>query len=75
MRLNQAQVERTLNQFEAQALPDNHPAIAQLSDLFGDHTFFIDSTGLHLFLRSPQGIGVHRRRARYLSERETLDPR
>ena len=48
MRLNQAQVERTLNQFEAQALPDNHPAIAQLSDLFGDHTFFIDSTGLNV---------------------------
>jgi hypothetical protein len=48
MRLNDAQVERTLSQFEAQALPDNHPAIPQLSDLFGDHTFFLDRSGLNV---------------------------
>jgi len=48
MRLNHAQVERTLSQFEAQALPDNHPAIPQLSDRFGNHTFFLDSSGLNV---------------------------
>lgn len=48
MRLNPAQVERTLSQFEAQALPDNHPAIPQLNNLFGDHTFFLDSSGLNV---------------------------
>jgi hypothetical protein len=48
MRLNQAQVECTLNQFEAEALPDNHPAIPQLSNQFGDHTFFLDSSGLNV---------------------------
>jgi len=48
MRLNSAQLERTLNQFEAQPLPDNHPAIPQLNNLFGDHTFFLDSIGLHV---------------------------
>ena len=48
MRLSHAQVERTLSQFEAQALPDNHPAIRQLSDRFGDHTFFLDSSGLNV---------------------------
>jgi hypothetical protein len=48
MRLNQTQVERTLSQFEAQALPDNHPAIPQLNNLFGDHTFFLDSRGLNV---------------------------
>ena len=26
MKLTSAQVERTINQFEAQALPDSHPA-------------------------------------------------
>jgi hypothetical protein len=48
MRLNSAQVERTLTQFEAQALPDDHPAVPQLNELFGDHTFFIDDTGLNV---------------------------
>jgi hypothetical protein len=46
MRLNPTQVEQTLSQFEAEALPDNHPALAQLNDRFGDHTFFLDSSGL-----------------------------
>ena len=27
MKLTSAQVERTMNQFEVQALPDNHPAV------------------------------------------------
>jgi hypothetical protein len=48
MRLNSAQLERTLSQFEAQPLPDNHPAIPQLNNLFGDHTFFLDNMGLHV---------------------------
>jgi hypothetical protein len=48
MKLNSAQVQRTLTQFEAQALPDNHPAVPQLNSLFGDHTFFLDSSGLNV---------------------------
>jgi hypothetical protein len=48
MRLNPAQVECTLSQFEAEALPDNHPAIPQLNNRFGDHTFFLDSSGLNV---------------------------
>jgi hypothetical protein len=48
MRLSAARVERTLNQFNAQAIPDNHPVVPQLSQIFGDHTFFIDNRGLHI---------------------------
>jgi hypothetical protein len=48
MKLTSAQVERALDQFEAQALPDDHPVAAQLSDLFGDHTFFLDTNGLNV---------------------------
>lgn len=48
MKLTAALVDKTLNQFEAQAIPDNHPAVPQLSDLFGDHTFFLDKSGLHV---------------------------
>ena len=48
MKLNAAQVERTLKQFDAQALPDDHPVVPELSSLFGDHTFFLDSDGLNV---------------------------
>ena len=46
MKLNATQVKQTLNQFDAQVLPDDHPAVAQLNNLFGDHTFFLDGGGL-----------------------------
>lgn len=46
MRLNDTQVKQTLSQFEAQVLPEDHPAVTQLSSLFGDHTFFLDGGGL-----------------------------
>ena len=48
MKLNSAQVERALSQFDAQALPDNHPVVPQLNSLFGEHTFFLDSSGLNV---------------------------
>lgn len=46
MRLNESQLKQTLNQMEAEVLPETHPAAAQLIDLFGDHTFFLDQSGL-----------------------------
>jgi hypothetical protein len=48
MKLNAALVERTLSRFDAQAIPDSHPAVPALSDAFGDHTFFINGSGLHV---------------------------
>ena len=48
MKLSTVLVERTLTQFGAQALPDNHPATAQLNKLFGEHTYFLDDKGLHI---------------------------
>ena len=45
MKLNSAQLERTLGQFEARPIPDDHPLIPQLNDLFGEHTFFLDGRG------------------------------
>jgi hypothetical protein len=46
MRLNEAQVQKTLSQMDAHVLPEDHPVAAQLTDLFGDHTFFLDQNGL-----------------------------
>ena len=48
MKLTSTQLERTLGQFEAQAIPDDHPVVPQLNSLFGEHTFFLDSNGLNI---------------------------
>jgi hypothetical protein len=48
MKLTSAQVEKTLSQFEAEAIPEDHPVLPQLNDLFGDHTFFLDRNGLNM---------------------------
>ena len=48
MKLNSAQLERTLNQLEAEAIPDDHPLIQRLNDLFGEHTFLLDRHGLNI---------------------------
>ena len=53
MKLNSELVKQTLSQFEAQPIPDTHPARPQLTRLFGDHTFFLDSNGLHIL--EPRG--------------------
>ncbi len=48
MKLNAAQIERTLDQLEAEAIPEGHPMMPQLERLFGDHTYFIDGNGLNI---------------------------
>jgi hypothetical protein len=46
MKLNATQVKQTLTQMNARVLPEDHPAVGQLIELFGDHTFFLDENGL-----------------------------
>jgi hypothetical protein len=48
MKLSSEALEQTLNQFQAEALPENHPAVAQLKQLFGEHTYLLDGNGLHI---------------------------
>ena len=48
MKMSSLLVERTLSQFEAQPLADDHPRVAQLNQLFGEHTFFLDGSGLYI---------------------------
>ena len=48
MRLTSTLVEQTLSQFSAQVLPADHPAIPVLSQIFGEHTFFLDDSGLNI---------------------------
>jgi hypothetical protein len=46
MKLSDRGVDRTLDQFDAEPLPENHPALPQLTEVFGEHTFFLDDSGL-----------------------------
>ena len=48
MKMNSAQIEQTLTQFEAEAIPTDHPVIPQLARIFGDHTYFLDGVGLNI---------------------------
>jgi len=56
MRLTSTQLERTLNQFESEPIPDDHPIVPRLNDLFGNHTFLLDNNGLNIVepAESPQ---------------------
>jgi hypothetical protein len=57
MKLNSAQVEKTLSQFEAQVIPDDHPMVSKLNELFGDHTFFLSREGLNVSSRMRRARG------------------
>jgi hypothetical protein len=48
MKLNSAQIQKTLTQFEALVVPEDHPQVLELKELFGDHTFFLANNGLNV---------------------------
>ena len=48
MKLNETQISKTLTQFRAQVLAEDHPAVAQFCEMFGQHTFFLDNRGLYV---------------------------
>jgi hypothetical protein len=48
MKMNSAQIEQTLTQLDAEAIPTDHPMMAQLMRMFGDHTYFLDNAGLNI---------------------------
>jgi hypothetical protein len=48
MKLNSAQIDKTLHQFDGQAIPVEHPVMVQLERLFGEHTYFLDGRGLNI---------------------------
>jgi hypothetical protein len=48
MKMNSAQIEQTLQQLQAQAIPAGHSVMPQLERLFGDHTYFLDGNGLNI---------------------------
>ena len=75
MRLTSAQVERALSQFEAHAIPDDHPIVPQLNNVFGDHTFFLNNNGLNIVEPTePPRAGVQAARVVNLANWSGEDP-
>ena len=64
MKLRENQVEQVLDQLPAEVIPDDHPTVAQLETVFGPHTFFIGSEGLHVVERG--GADADGEQATYL---------
>src|SRR5258708_4215643 len=44
MKLNATQLKQTLNHYDPQCLPNAHPPVTKLNNLFGNNTFFFDAT-------------------------------
>ena len=57
MKLSHAQIQQTTPQIDAQAIPENHPAVSELKGLFGDHTFFLGQSGLQIVETSEPANG------------------
>ncbi len=49
MKLTDAQAELIKSKFGAEPLPSDEPAVGQLTEAFGDHTFYLDANGLVVF--------------------------
>ena len=46
MKLSSEKLGSVLEQIDAEVIPDDHPSLPKLREVFGDHTFFVDDSGL-----------------------------
>ena len=67
MKLTSAQVQQTLRQFPAQVIPEDHPLVPRLNDLFGDHTFFLDDDGLSIVEPAADMAGTEKQTGRVIN--------
>ena len=56
MRLSSEKLGSVVQQIDAEVIPDDHPSLPKLREVFGDHTFFIDDGGLTII----QPLDQHR---------------
>lgn len=51
MKLSESQIRHVEGQTGATVIPQDHPSLSKLESSFGEHTFFIDDSGLHVWER------------------------
>ena len=56
MKLSSEKLGSVLEQIDAEVIPDDHPSLPKLKEVFGDHTFFVDDGGLTII----QPLDQHR---------------
>src|SRR3546814_15927968 len=49
MRLSEPQMQRVQEETGASVVPEDNPSMPALKQNFGDHTFFLDAEGLHIW--------------------------
>lgn len=49
MKLTKAQITQISDQISADPVPEDGPAADLLKEHFGEHTFYVDESGLHIF--------------------------
>jgi hypothetical protein len=49
MRLSEPQTQRVQEKTGASVVPEDNPSMPALKQNFGDHTFFLDAEGLHIW--------------------------
>ena len=47
MKLTPAQIKQVEDQTESRPIPDDEPVVAQLTEAFGEHTFYLQTDGLY----------------------------
>jgi len=57
MKLSSEKLGSVLEQIDVEVIPDDHPSLPKLREVFGDHTFFVDDGGLTII----QPLDQHRR--------------
>jgi hypothetical protein len=61
MKLSSEKLGTVLEQIDAKVIPDDHPSLPKLRKVFGDHTFFVDDSGLTIIQpldQQPQNGGL-----------------
>lgn len=46
MKLNDDQIGRIESQYEVSPIPESEPIVGELSEIFGEHTFYLGENGL-----------------------------
>ena len=49
MKLSEPQTQRVQEETGASVVPEDNPSMPALKQNFGDHTFFLDAEGLHIW--------------------------
>jgi hypothetical protein len=53
MKLDTNQQQRIETELGVEAIPEEHPVMPQLKEVFGDHTFFLGTDGLNIVEADP----------------------